>query len=137
MTTSKKTEMNRIKITTRKTFEYPDISTIMDNSPHPYPSLMKINALSSKKHTICGSRLEISMLVYAVDLCSCCWIYSLLTQILNSQTIRLYNGSTSWIIMLQPGNVIVNVYSMVCSFSASRPTHINIFKEHHDNQSQW
>ena len=44
----------------------------MENSPHPYPSPVKIYTLSSKKHTIFGRRLEILILVYAVDLFRCC-----------------------------------------------------------------
>ena len=65
--------MNKIEITMRKTLQDSDISTIMDNSPDPYPSPEKINDLSPKKNTIYGRRLEILMLMlYAVDLCSFC-----------------------------------------------------------------
>ena len=64
--------MNKIESTMRKTLQDSDISTIMDNSSHPYPFPVKINSLSSKKHKICGHRLQISMLMYVVDLCRCC-----------------------------------------------------------------
>ena len=52
----------------RKTLQDSDIYTIMDNSPHPYPSPVKINNISSKKHTIRGCRFEISILMHAVEL---------------------------------------------------------------------
>ena len=46
MTKSKQTEINKIYITMRKTLQDSDISTITDNSPHPYPSPLKIKYLS-------------------------------------------------------------------------------------------
>ena len=50
-------KINKIESTMRKTLQDSDISTIMENSPHPYPSPVKINSLLSKKLTICGRRL--------------------------------------------------------------------------------
>jgi len=47
-------------------------SLILDNSPMPYPSAINMSEEAKKKHVLSGRRFEISMLLFKVEMCSCC-----------------------------------------------------------------
>ena len=47
-------------------------SLILDNAPMPYPSAVKMSEASKMKHVLSGRRFEVSMLLYDVQMCSCC-----------------------------------------------------------------
>ena len=48
------------------------INAIKDNDPQPYPSITPISFESKMKHTICGRRFDVSMMMFSVHTCDCC-----------------------------------------------------------------
>ena len=48
------------------------LDNIMNNDPKPYASITPISQENIEKHTICGRRFDVSMLMYSVNSCSCC-----------------------------------------------------------------
>ena len=50
------------------------INSIKDNDPQPYTSITPISSESKKKHTICGRRFDVSMMMFSVHTCDCCGV---------------------------------------------------------------
>ena len=48
------------------------IANIKNNDPKPHASITPISQENIEKHTLCGRRFDVSMLMYAVQSCSCC-----------------------------------------------------------------
>jgi len=50
------------------------VSQLKNNSPLPYPSIVKMDTNTPEFHAHVGRRFEVSLLMYKVDTCSCCGI---------------------------------------------------------------
>ena len=48
------------------------INAIKDNDPKPHPSVNPISFESRMKHTICGRKFDVSMMMFSVQTYDCC-----------------------------------------------------------------
>ena len=113
-------------------------SLILDNSPMPYPSAINMSEEAKNKHVLSGRRFEISMLLYQVEMCSCCGrvqpghVDPAFPKEVPFERKHLVNSyHHAW-------HCECNEFCQGSQFYADRKnSEINLYKEKHQGQSPW